>query len=117
MSFSSDMQDVARELLTEFGEAVSVSRSNMVTYDADNGTVIESSPTNYSGVGHPSEYDDQYIDNVNVLKSDIKLLFYSTTMPIAGDVFDVDSISYTAISVIKTRAQGADIYYTVQLRQ
>lgn len=111
------MQATASRLLTEYGETVTVSRANIVFVDPATGIATEGSPTNYSGVGHPSLYQKPYIDNVTVLSTDVRLLFYSTTTPIAGDVFTIDNTDYTAVNVFKTRAQGDNIIYTVQLRQ
>jgi hypothetical protein len=111
------MRAVASRLLTEYGEDVDVSRPNIVLVDPSTGIATEAAPTTFSGVGHPSRYEKPYIDNITVLQTDIKLIFYSTTTPEVGDVFTVASEDYTALSVQKVRAQGSNVYYIVQLRQ
>jgi hypothetical protein len=117
MSFSSNMQVVASRLLTQYGEDVDVSRPNIILVDPSTGIATEGSPTSFSGVGHPSKYETPYIDNITVLQTDIKLIFYSVTAPTVGDVFTLNSVDYTALSVQRVRAQGSNIYYIVQLRQ
>lgn len=111
------MQATASRLLTQYGETVSVSRPNVLFVDPTTGVASEAAPTAYTGVGHPSVYQKPYIDNVTILSTDVRLLFYSTTTPVAGDVFTIDDTDYTAVNVLKTRAQGENIIYTVQLRQ
>lgn len=108
---------VASKLLTNCGEVVDVARPNVLFVDPTTGIATEASPTNFTGYGHPSLYDVEYIDNVNILHTDIRLLFYSTTTPLVGDVFTVDATEYNTISVQQIRAQGSNIYYIVQLRQ
>jgi len=84
--------------------------------DPTTGIATEAAPTTYSGVGHPSVYDVLFTNNTTVLDTDVRLLFYSTTAPVAGDIFTINSIEYTSIDVTKSRAQGNDIYFIVQLR-
>lgn len=117
MSFSSSLQNVANKLLTNYGQTVSVSRPNVVFLDPTTGIATETAPTNFSGVGHPSVYNIAFVNNTTIFNTDIKLSFYSATTPQAGDIFTIGTITYTAISVNKSTAQGNDIYYIVQLRQ
>ncbi len=117
MTFSTTMTATALRLLTTYGEAASVSRAVISYLNPLTGIATESTPTGYTGVGHPSTYPEEFIDNTTVFKTDIKFLFSSTTRPESGDVFTIDGVGYTAVSVEKSRAQGSDVYYTVQLRQ
>lgn len=117
MSFSSSVKTVANNLLTSYGELITATRHNIATINPTTGFVIEETTTTFTGYGHPSFYDNKYIDSVNVLSSDIRLLFYSITAPAAGDIFNINGTNYNAVSVQQIRAQGVDIYYIVQLRQ
>ncbi len=119
MSFSTNLQAVADKLLTTYGEDVLVVRQNITVYNPSTGTVSASTTTEYAGKGHPSMYDIRYVDDVTIRASDIKLIFYNDNniVPLAGDVFMLNSTEYTAVDVQQTRAQGTNIVYTVQLRQ
>lgn len=116
-AFNARMQLAALALLTTYGEPINVSRVNVAYLVPTTGNTIEGTPTVYTGVGHPSTYPEQYTNNVTVFQTDIKLLFYSLTLPQPGDIFTLGGTNYTAIDVERHRAQGADVYYTIQLRQ
>lgn len=117
MTFSTNMKSVAERLLMAYGQSVSVVRDNIGSYDSSTGTVTDSSDTNYSGYGHPSNYQKQYIDGVLIQQGDVRLTFYSTTAPLVSDIFTVGGKAYTALNVETISAQGSDVYYIVQLRQ
>jgi hypothetical protein len=78
--------------------------------------VVETTPTTYTGIGHPKAYDDAFVNGVTVMSNDIKLLLYSVTLPLIGDEFTIDTEILVCISVKKIRAQGLNIIYEVQLR-
>lgn len=116
-AFSDDMAATALELLTEFGQSISVTRDVVGDYSDLTGTVSDSSDTTYSGYGYPENYSAFNIDNVLIQQNDIKLTFSSTTEPLVSDIFTVGSLAYTAINVEKITAQGENIIYIVRLRQ
>ena len=117
MAFKDDMKQLAVDMLSELGEAVTVSRSNASSFNPATGTVTESAATTYSALSHPSFFAKEYVDGVAILSTDIRLLIYSTTIPLAGDVFTLSSAEYTAISIQQIRAQGSNIVYIAQLRK
>lgn len=116
-TFSNNLIVVANRLLTNYGQTLTIVRDNIGSFNPSNGTVTDSSDTNYSGVGHPSNYDASQIDGTIVQQNDIRLFFYSATEPLVNDIFTIDTIAYTAQSVRKLKAQGDNIIYIVQLRQ
>lgn len=116
MTFASRMATTATRLLTTYGTSISVSRTTSSAYDTATGSVTESS-TSYTGVGNPDTFNFQEIDNVNVLSTDIKLLFKSDTAPLVGDSVSINSVVYRVLNVGIAIAQNTDILYTLQLRK
>lgn len=114
MSFSTNMQATALRLLTKYGSAVTVTRSTVSTYN-DDGSVV-AVVSSFTGVGNSDKYSVLQVDNVNILATDIKFLFYSATEPKVGDVVTYLSVDYRVENVDIDITQGNKILYTLQLR-
>lgn len=116
MTFATRMQSTALNLLTKYGRSVTLTRVTEGTYNPETSDTGVSFTTTFSGYGHPSPYSVQELDNELILLTDIKLLFYSTTVPSIGDTASIDNLSYRVMSVQKLNAQGQNIVYILQLR-
>jgi len=117
MSFSSDLKNVALELLSTLGQAVTFKREVINSYNPATGEVDEDAFITYSGYGQPENYESSQIDNVLIQQNDILLLLYSVTEPQVNDIFTVSSKEYTAQNVKIYQGEGSQIMYLVQLRQ
>lgn len=117
MAFKDRMQTVANTLLTNYGESITCQRVAEGAYDPANLSVAAGTITNYTGVGLPTDYRADEIDGVNVQLDDTLVIFYSATEPFVGDTFTFNDITYRAIRVERIRAQGADVFYKVQVRK
>lgn len=116
MSFATNMQTVASNLLTSYGRSITLSRVTEGAYDTATSSLTPGSTTSYSGYGHPSPYTTEEVDGSTVLIDDIKLLLYTSSTPLVGDTATLDSIVHRVISVQKLSAQGINIVYKLQLR-
>lgn len=116
MTFATNLQGVALQLLTNYGRSISLQRVTEGAYNTSTSTLASGTTTSYSGYGHPSPYTSNELANVDLLSTDIKLILYSTTMPLVGDVVTIDSVIYRVLSVQKVNAQGVNIIYKLQLR-
>jgi hypothetical protein len=116
MTLATRLRNVANTLLTNYGETVSFSRDTNSEYFPSNGNVVLSSTLTYAGKGHPTQYTTDEIDNVTIFSTDVKLLLYSTTEPAVNDFCTLNGTLYRVQGYVKTRAQGSNIMYTVQLR-
>ena len=116
MSFATDMQSVASELLSEFGQEVTFSRTSQGAFIPSTGAVGSGTSSTYTANVHPSDYTAEEIDGVSVLYSDVKLLTYSTTEVLVGDTVSLDGVVHRVQNVIKKNAQGLTIAYEVQVR-
>lgn len=116
MTFATNMQAVASNLLTKYGRSVSFSRTvegayNPATSDTGSGTT-----TSYTGLAHPVPYTVAEIATGVVTVKDVKLLTYCTTLPLIGDTAIVDGEVYRIMNVERVSAQGSNIVYRLQLR-
>lgn len=116
MTFASDLQGVALDLLSDLGESITLSRVVEGDYNTATSEAGATPPTTYTGYGHPSPYNKNEVDGSTILMSDIRLLIYTTTTPLVGDVATIDGVAHRVESVQKIRAQGTNIIYKLQLR-
>lgn len=117
MAIAADLQIVAESLLDQFGFSITVTRDVIGAYNTSTGAVTDSSDTTYTGVGYPSQYRTTEIDGHVVQQGDMRLVFYSATVPLVNDIFSVNSKSYTALDVQRITAEAEDVIFIVQLRQ
>jgi len=116
MSFASNMQAVALKLLLTYGEIVNISRTVEGNYNPATSEAEDTTTTSYQVYGHPSPYNVIEINGTTILATDIRLLIYSTTLPLIGDVATVNGTAHRVESVRQIRAQATDIVYELQLR-
>lgn len=117
MSFGTDMQQVANELLTEFGEAVTATYVDAGNYDPTTSNVVDNATHTYTGVGHPSPYTAAQIATGVVRVNDVQLLFYSATgVPEIGHIMQVRGKLYNVLTVDQLAVQGLTAAYRLQLR-
>lgn len=118
MSFSTNLIAIARRLLNDYGESISLSRVTEGAYDPTDGSVAAGSTTNYSADGHPFNYTPAEVDDTTIKSTDLGLWLAKPTSqtPIIGDIATVNSLAYRVINVEQYRAQGTDVVYKLQLR-
>lgn len=115
--FSDEMESVSTDLLTQFGEAVSFTRTTNSAYDPSIGTTQDTTVTAYSGFGVPVNFELGQIDGELVRENDLLIVVNKMTeVPLAGDTVVVSSVNYRVQRVMKTVVNGADILYDLQLR-
>jgi hypothetical protein len=106
--------DAALSSFSRNGTAISVMRALPSTSNPGQGTVTKNFFP-YTGLGLIGK-KYEITDSSTVLSTDIKLLFKSATVPEVTDVFTLNNIEYTCMSVTVCQYKGVDLYYTVQLR-
>jgi hypothetical protein len=116
MTFATNLRTVALNLLTNYGQSVSLQRVTEGSYNTSTSALATGTTTSYTGYGYPSPYNSTELANNDILSSDIKLLLFTTTLPLVGDVATIDTIVHRVLSVQRISAQGSDIIYKLQLR-
>lgn len=115
--FSDDMAQVAIDLISEFGEDASFERTVQGIYDPESGEAFSETTTLYSGMVVPNSYQESEIDGTIIQRDDLMLLSHKMNeVPMVGDEVTLDSGSYRILNVKKTKANGADCLYTLQVR-
>ena len=116
--FSDEMAGVAKELLTEFGESGTFNRNVEGAYNPDSGEPFGETPVPYSGMIVPTYYKDYEIDGTIIQKGDIKVLSHvMTEVPTPGDTLTFGDFYGKVINVMRTRLNGNDVIYTLQVRK
>lgn len=125
-SFANRLTNIARRLLTKYGQPVNFTRDKTSNFDPSTGTVTDTTDLIYTGVGYPSNYSDYLlgrqagqvdIGETLIRRGDILLILSSNTEPQVNDIFEVGAFKYTALSVKKITTQGVNVIYKIQLRQ
>ena len=116
-TFSDEMDALALELLTEFGQSVSFVRTTEGTYNPATGATGTATTTTFSGYGAPVDYDNKEIDNDIIKQGDSKLYVNAiSTAPLPGDVVTLSSVDYRVMIVRKYPINGTNVLYELQIR-
>lgn len=116
MTFYADMQSLATELLTEFGQNATWSRTEGGTRDPATGNVTGGTTTNYSGYGTLFDFNTMLIDGEQILATDKRFLIESGDIPKVADKLTINSVVYTVIAVNELNPAGTVVMYELQLR-
>lgn len=116
-AFSTGLKSVANSLLTKFGQSVTINRWSTSDYNTVTGAADPMTATTYTVVAQPSAYSANEINGETIQVGDVRLIVYSTTEPLIGDIATVDSVDYRVMSVNKAQAQGDVIIYRLNVRK
>jgi hypothetical protein len=116
MSFASDMQTVADDLLTELGQELTFTRVVAGNFNPATGSTGAGTTTTYTAKCHPSQYQAQDIDGILILRDDVRVIAYCATVPLVGDYVTIDGVSHGVRNVQRIKAQGTDVVYILQAR-
>ena len=122
--FYEEMRAVASSLLANkeqdgLGQFVNFSRTTAAAYNPRTGVLDEPITLTYSAHGHPSVYNQEEVNNVNILEGDLNLIIEiptPVTLPAVDDVATLNGISYRVMDVVRVSAQGQDVIYKLRLR-
>ena len=117
MTFYSETAEVALEVLTEFGQAITVNRETSSSFDPVLGEDTTAA-SSFTGYGAAFEYKGREIDGTVVQAGDIKLYLNATaTVPLIDDRITIDSVAYEVMDVEQINPAGTAVLYILQLRQ
>ena len=119
MTFYSDMADTADELITEFGQAVTLKVSAGAAYDPETGSSTVTY-TDQAGHGCVVDFDKKLIDGTKVRIGD-KLVLLSPlgiSEPKDGDQLVIGAETWQLVPpVTVTAPAGVAVLYEVQVRK
>lgn len=116
MSFYSDLADIATDLLTEFGQVVTVTRKNNGVFDPATGITASAADTTFTGNAAIFDYIQSQIDGQNIEQGDKRALIDSANIPLISDIVTTTDGDFNIVSVNKTGPNGEAVIYELQLR-
>ena len=122
MSFATDMQQMATELLNAFDERtvkVKLLRAGAKTWDEIEAEYIFGPATEHDLTGVASSYNQALINGTTIQANDVRFVSTSAEEPAQEDKVILDSEQYSIISVKPYAYTGKDltIAYEIQLRK
>lgn len=113
------MASVARRLLTQFGQQVTVTREVKGGYDPETGMTTPDTTQSYSVNGAALNYRHQDVDGTLIQRGDVRVLLSpgAAFEPQPGDkVALADGTVLTVISARPTKPAGMAVLFEVQCR-
>ncbi|MBS9781510.1 MAG: hypothetical protein KGV56_03360 [Gammaproteobacteria bacterium] len=118
MSFYRNMATVAHNLLSEFGQSVTITRKGDTEYNPYEG-VTNSNDTVFNGVAIFEPYEDNRDDSL-IEAGDIKITLASKNLsevPQISDTIHVDGIAWRVVNIKELNPAGTSLIYEIQARK
>jgi len=117
VGFYDDMQVMGNELITEFGQTVTISRITVGTYNPDTGAAT-TTPATQTGKGIVEEYSAREIDGTNILRGDKRLMLSAVgiSRPQINDTVSLSSIVHVIKEVAEINPAGTPVVYICNIR-
>lgn len=118
MALYTELATVADELLTEFGQAVTIRHRTSGAYDPATGTATVAT-TDEVGVGAVFDYDTKHIDGTMIVRGDkyVLLATIGITAPDTDDRMLIGGVEYSVVSIKTEAPAGTAVLHTVQIRR
>ncbi len=113
----SELVTTADDLITEFGQTITVKRNTYGEYDVDTGEV-PNVVTTLKLKGVLFDYGEKELNGTTILKGDKKLLVQPTGISSIEntDIITVNGKDYAVVNVIETNPAGINLLFEVALR-
>jgi hypothetical protein len=121
MSFYSELADTATEMLTEFGQSVTVTSFELGEEDITTG-VVPQIATEFTTVGVLLDFDyrnfgDTTVTYQSVSSSEKRLIASASKIIKAGDLITVDNAIYKAYVVKVVNPSGIRVIYDIWMQK
>lgn len=119
MSLYSDLNAIAGDVLSTFGQIVTLRRRRSSDYDVATGQADDDPGIIYSGSAVVSKYPQKMVDGKSVMTGDVRVTLAATaTMvePVAGDFIDIGSRRYSVVQANPVDPGGEAVIYKLQAR-
>lgn len=117
MTFYAEMADVATELLTEFGQTVTITRTTGGSIDPVTGVETPGTTAVYSPVGVLKPYPNRLIDGTRIKAGDRELIVDDTVEPLLTDAITVNGEALVAQEIEVVSPAGTPIVYKIRVRR
>lgn len=117
-AFYTEMQDLAQELLEDFGAPVTLTKEGSAGggYDADGNVQAPVASVSVTGVGATAEYMTSEIDGTVIQSGDAKLI-YKGGAPLIGMLVTLSGIKWRVVNIRPTWPAQIVTHYNLQLRK
>lgn len=113
-AFYGEMTSTAVELLSEFGQPVTIKRQSgavdPVTGDNDQAEQV------FETVGVCARYSEQQINGSSILSGDQRMTLIPTVAPMIDDIITVAGIDYRVVDIAQSAPAGMVLVYFAQVR-
>jgi hypothetical protein len=111
------MTTTAKELLTEFGQSVTITKQTAGSYDPATGAATVTTSTQ-TATGALFDYKTHQIDNTLILMGDRRLILSAVgiTAPQIDDTVTANGKTYTIKAISETNPAGTVVIYTCNVR-
>jgi hypothetical protein len=118
MTFYSDLDATAKELLAEFGAPMVLTRTTEGDYDPAQAGSVNTS-VDYSCEGVKLNYEEKFIDGTRIKTGDQQVLLSTTitVTPEQGDTITIDSELWKVVKVETVKPAEVALLYKLQVRQ
>lgn len=120
MAFYDEMADVALELITEFGQTVTLQRTEAGEYDPETGTTGDGVAQEQPAQGVLLDYQGiEFQNNTQIQQGDKKLKIAAKDLqwpPELANKAIIQGKAYSVINVNETNPAGTPLVYTLQVR-
>ena len=112
MTFYSDMAEVAVELLTEFGQSITLTRTTGGGIDPVTGAITPGIDDSKVTTGVITSYDKELVDGTLILSTDKRVVLSADVQPLITDTINGMRI----INIDEKNPAGTVLEYIVQVR-
>lgn len=114
-ALSDELQAVVLDLLSEFGESVTVTSVTEGAYNPADGSVAAGSTSSFTANAVPLTPRKDEKESSNVLNEEVRLILYHATgIPKVGDKLTYNSVGYRVLNVTNTRLSGESLLYEIR---
>jgi hypothetical protein len=117
MALAASLTATAKDLLTRYGEQVTVVRDQSGSYDVQLASVVFNGVVSFNAFGVPTRYTESEIDNEMIRRSDTRFIMEKPDLePEVNDKIDLNNQTHRVLDVQRIRLSGQNIIYILQLR-
>jgi len=111
------MADMTVELLTEFGQSVTLKRSTGNSIDPVTGVVTAGTDASVVTTGVLKPYPSRMVDGVRILSTDRELTVTNEQIPTPTDKVTMNSQDWAIVGITEMNPAGTVIAYKLQVRR
>jgi hypothetical protein len=117
MSFDyAEIAEAAKELITEFGLACTLTKKTAGTNDGVTGTITGATTTTHTVNAVVDNYANSLLDGTLIKRGDKLLYIESDVQPLIGNTISIGSVAHKVINVETIAPGGTVVLYQAQVR-